>query len=71
MNRSEINGTPPAQFERSFRPDPDGGFHVRCALFPGLVTFGETLDHARANASEALEPCLEVYREQGWPAPRR
>jgi predicted RNase H-like HicB family nuclease len=69
MNRTETIGAPAAQYECTFRPDAEGGYQVRCAAFPGLVTFGDTLEEARANAREALELCLEVYREKGWPLP--
>jgi predicted RNase H-like HicB family nuclease len=27
------------------------------------------LDEARHNAREAIELCLEVYQEKGWPLP--
>ena len=32
-----------------------------------MVTYGETLGEAQANASEAIELCLEVMREDGQP----
>jgi predicted RNase H-like HicB family nuclease len=34
-----------------------------------VVTYGETLEEAQANAREAVEPCLEVMREDGQPIP--
>jgi antitoxin HicB len=58
-----------AQYECTFRPEPEGGYTVRCAAFPELVTHGGTLEQARQNAREALELCLEVYREKGWKLP--
>jgi predicted RNase H-like HicB family nuclease len=42
---------------------------VRCAAFPELITNGRTLEEARAMAREALELCLEVYRDEGRPIP--
>ena len=42
---------------------------MRCAAFPELVTNGRTLEEARAAAREALELCLEVYRDEGRPIP--
>ena len=46
-------------------PEPEGGYTVRCADFPELITHGRTLEEARAMAREALELCLEVYQEEG------
>ncbi len=58
-----------AQYECTFRPEPEGGYTVRCAAFPELVTHGTTLAEARQNAREALELCLEVYQQKGWKLP--
>ena len=52
-----------------FRPEPDGGFTVTCPKLPPVVTHGETLEEAQANAREAIELCLEVMREDGQPIP--
>jgi predicted RNase H-like HicB family nuclease len=51
----------------NFRPEPQGGFTVTCPKLPPVVTFGETLEEAQANAREAIELCLEVMREDGQP----
>jgi len=48
-----------------FRPEPEGGFTVTCPKLPAVVTYGETLEEAQANAREAIELCLEVMREDG------
>jgi antitoxin HicB len=48
-----------------FRPEPEGGFTVTCPKLPPVVTYGETLEEAQANAREAIELCLEVMREDG------
>ncbi len=58
-----------AQYVCTFRPDPEGGYQVRCPAFPGLITFGETLEEARAMAREALELCVESFLREGWPLP--
>jgi len=42
-----------------FRPEPEGGFTVTCPKLPPVVTYGETLEEAQANAREAIELCLE------------
>jgi predicted RNase H-like HicB family nuclease len=58
-----------AQYLCTFRPAEEGGYSVRCAAFPGLISEGDTLDEARRNAREALELCIEVYQDKGWPLP--
>ena len=52
-----------------FRPEAEGGFTVTCPKLPPVVTYGETLEEAWANAREAIELCLEVMREDGQPIP--
>jgi len=52
-----------------FRPEPEGGFTVTCPKLPPVVTYGETLEEAQANAREAIESCLEVMRQDGQPIP--
>ena len=47
-----------------FRPEPEGGFTVTCPKLPPVITYGETLEEAQANAREAIELCLEV---EGFP----
>jgi predicted RNase H-like HicB family nuclease len=51
-----------------FRPEPEGGFTVTCPKLPPVVSYGETLEEAQANAREAIKLCLEVMRE-GKPIP--
>jgi predicted RNase H-like HicB family nuclease len=53
--------------------NPKAGFTVTCPKLPPVVTYGETLEEAQANAREAIELCLEVMREDGQsiPAPDR
>jgi antitoxin HicB len=52
-----------------FRPEPEGGFTVTCPKLPPVVTYGETLEEAQANAREAIELCLEVMLADGKPVP--
>ncbi len=52
-----------------FTPEPEGGFTVTCPKLPPVVSYGETLEEAQANAREAIELCLEVMRGDGWPIP--
>ena len=51
------------------RPEPEGGFTVTCPKLPPIVTYGETLEEAPANARAAIELCLEVMRDDGQPIP--
>jgi predicted RNase H-like HicB family nuclease len=69
MNRTEPIGALQAQYLCTFRPEEEGGYTVRCDAFPELITNGRTLEEARAAAREALELCLEVYRDEGRPIP--
>ena len=51
-------------------PDTEaGGYIVTCPALPGLVTQGESLDEARAMATDAIKGYLEVLREDGLPIP--
>jgi predicted RNase H-like HicB family nuclease len=69
MKRNETIDTFNAQYVCTFRPEPEGGYTVRCAAFPELITNGRSLEEAREMAREALELCLEVYRDEGRPIP--
>ncbi|MBV8564854.1 MAG: type II toxin-antitoxin system HicB family antitoxin [Methylobacteriaceae bacterium] len=69
MKQNEAIDTAHAQYVCTFRPDPEGGYSVRCAAFPELISHGDTLEQARAMAREALELCIEVYQQEGWPIP--
>jgi predicted RNase H-like HicB family nuclease len=69
MKREETISAVNAQYICTFRPEKGGGYTVRCAAFPELVSNGRTLAEARHNAREALELCLEVYQDEGRPIP--
>jgi antitoxin HicB len=69
MKRKEAIGGPDRQYMCTFRPEPEGGYTVRCPAFPEIVSYGASLAEARANAREAIELCLEVYQDKGWPLP--
>ena len=45
------------------------GVHGHLRKAAPVVTYGETLEEAQANAREALELCLEVMRADGQPIP--
>lgn len=50
-------------------PEPEGGFTVRVPALPPVVTYGETYEKALANAREAIEAVLDVYRDEGIEIP--
>jgi antitoxin HicB len=52
-----------------FDPEPEGGFTVTCPALPGLVTYGETLEQARAMAQDAMDGLIEVMLEGGETVP--
>jgi predicted RNase H-like HicB family nuclease len=51
------------------QPEPEGGYTVTCPSLPGLVTYGETLEEARAMAVEAIEAYLESLQVDDEPIP--
>jgi predicted RNase H-like HicB family nuclease len=48
-----------------FEPQTDGSFAVVFPAFPEIVTFGRTLEEARAMARDALRCHLEGLRKDG------
>ncbi len=52
-----------------FEPEEEGGYTVTCPALPGLVTYGETLEEARAMAADAIACYLESLRKDGLPVP--
>ena len=57
------------QFTVNLHPQPEGGYTVLVPALPEIVTEGDTRDEAMANAREAIELILEVYREDGRDIP--
>lgn len=53
----------------NLEPQPEGGYTVTSPVFPELVTEGDTLEEAYANAREALALVLEIYADEGRPLP--
>ena len=49
--------------------EPEAGHTVTCPSLPGLVTYGGTLEEARAMAVEAVEAYLESLRMDDEPIP--
>ncbi len=48
-----------------FAPQPEGGFTVPPPALPELVTEGDTLAEAFANARDALAAVVELYADEG------
>ena len=47
--------------------DEDGVWIVECPSISGCVSQGETKDEALENIKEAIQLCLEVRAEKGYP----
>jgi antitoxin HicB len=52
-----------------FSPQPEGGFTVTSPILPELVTEGDTLNEAFANAQDALSAVVELYADEGRALP--
>ena len=50
-------------------PQPEGGYTVTSPLLPELITEGDTLSEALANAEDAFAVVLEIYEDEGRPLP--
>jgi antitoxin HicB len=50
-------------------PQPEGGFTVTSPVIPELLTEGDTVDEALANARDAMTAVLEIYEEDGRSLP--
>lgn len=47
----------------------EGGFTVLVPALPGVVTEGDTVEEALANAGDAIRLCLEDLQSQGLDIP--
>lgn len=47
--------------------DEDGAWVAECPSIPGCVSQGSTRDEAVSNVEEAIQLCLEVRAERGFP----
>lgn len=47
--------------------DEDGVWIAECPSIPGCVSQGTTKDEALENIKEAIQLCLEVRAEKGFP----
>ena len=69
MIRREPIGQGEVRYVVLFQPEPEGGFTVTCPALPGLVSYGASLDEARAIAADAIAGYVECLREDGEPVP--
>ena len=53
-----------------FEPAEEGGYVVTCPALPGLVTKGDTLEEARAQARRAIRAYIESLCKNGLPIPQ-
>jgi predicted RNase H-like HicB family nuclease len=52
-----------------FQPEPEGGYTVTCPALPGLVTYGASLEEARAMAADAIAGYVACLAEDGEAVP--
>ncbi len=50
-------------------PQPEGGFTVTSPVLPELVTEGDSVSEALANAEDAFAAVVEIYEDRGRPLP--
>jgi predicted RNase H-like HicB family nuclease len=53
-----------------FEPLPEGGFQVHVPALPEIITYGRTLDEARAMAADAIRCVLQSMQKDGEPIPQ-
>ena len=46
-------------------PQPEGGYTVTSSLLPELITEGDTVSDAVANAEDAFAAVVEIYEDKG------
>ncbi len=49
------------------RPEPEGGYTVTVPALPGCVTYGDTLEEAKAMAGDAVRAYLDSMRKHAEP----
>ena len=51
------------------QPQPEGGYVVTCPFLPELITEGDTVQEALANANDALEAIIDAIKQLKRPLP--
>ncbi|MGH2442766.1 MAG: type II toxin-antitoxin system HicB family antitoxin [Chloroflexota bacterium] len=54
----------------TLEPQPDGGYVVTSSALPELVTEGDTVEEALANARDAFAVVREIYEDKGQALPQ-
>jgi antitoxin HicB len=54
----------------TLEPQPEGGYVVTSNALPELITEGETVEEALANARDAFSVVVEIYEDRGQPLPQ-
>ena len=52
-----------------FQPEPEGGFTAIVPSLPGCVTYGRTIDEARAFVKDAIQGYIESLKAHNEPVP--
>jgi predicted RNase H-like HicB family nuclease len=52
-----------------FEPEKEGGYHAYCPALRGCHSYGDTLDEAKENITEAIEAYLESLAKHGEEIP--
>lgn len=52
-----------------FEPAAEGGYTVTVPMLPGVITEGDTLEEARARATDAIRGHITVLRKYRQPIP--
>jgi predicted RNase H-like HicB family nuclease len=50
-------------------PEEPDGYSVTCPAVLGAISQGDSIEETLANTAEAIELCLEVYRDDGTELP--
>ena len=69
MRRKESVSVAAYTYTVLLQPEPEGGYTVTCPTLPGLVSYGASLEEARAMAADAIRGYIECLREDGEPIP--
>ena len=69
MNQKETLSIHEYRFTVVYEPAEEGGYVVTCPALPAVVTQGETLEEARAMATDAIHLVLQDLIEAGEPIP--
>lgn len=60
---------PFGQYAVVLTPEPEGGYTVTVPALPGCISDGDTIDHAKRNAREAIRCHLGSLLKHGEPIP--